>query len=101
MTYFMYTTMGESIDEPDASHMRRILSELQNADDEHSDVSLNHESGWSLTVYPDKGVLWENVEDADVPPREAVPASWDDVVALLLEISQGNFAAVESIDWTS
>ncbi|MFI0904262.1 hypothetical protein ACH4TE_12040 [Streptomyces sioyaensis] len=97
----MNNIMGESIDEPDEPHIRRILSELQNADDEHLDVSLNHESGWSLSVYPDRAVLWENVESSDMPPREAVLDSWDEVVALLLELSQGNISVVESTNWAS
>ncbi|MEU4848699.1 hypothetical protein [Streptomyces gilvosporeus] len=101
MSYFMNNLMGESIDRPGESHIRRILSELQNADEEHPDVSLNHESGWSLSVFQDRAVLWENVEDPDVPPREAELDSWEEVVALLLELSRGNISAVESTDWTS
>ncbi|MFG1961969.1 hypothetical protein [Nonomuraea sp. NPDC049028] len=34
MSFFMYDLMGETIDEPDADAMRRVLDGLAEADDE-------------------------------------------------------------------
>ncbi|MEV6478908.1 hypothetical protein [Streptomyces sp. NPDC051576] len=95
----MNNTMGESIDEPSESRMREILAELHGADVEHGDVSLIHESGWSLSVYPDKALLWENVNDSEIPPREFTAASWQEVIDALIKLSRGDIAAVNSLNW--
>lgn len=66
MSYFMNNIPGESVDAPDEVGIRRILAELHNSGEEHPEVSLVHGSGWSLSVYPDKFVVWENVEEPSV-----------------------------------
>ncbi|MEV6423661.1 hypothetical protein [Streptomyces sp. NPDC051662] len=96
VTYFMYDTMGEEFNEPDEARIREILAELSNADEEHPDVSLQHESGWSLSVFPDRFVRWENVESAQPEPVDATLSSWDDIVGLLLKTARGETEAVTS-----
>lgn len=100
MAYFMTDLMGETVDQPDENRIREIISGLENADDEHPDVALSHESGWSLSVFSDKTLLWENVEDSSVTPREVTLDSWDAVVGLLLALSRGDIAEVEQADWS-
>lgn len=100
MTYFMNDLMGETVDQPDENRIRQIVAGLEGADDEHPDVALSHESGWSLSVFSDKTLLWENVEDSSIEPREATLESWDEVVRILLELSRGNIAEVERTDWS-
>ncbi|MFE4534508.1 hypothetical protein ACFRKB_05445 [Streptomyces scopuliridis] len=97
MTYFMYDTMGEEFDEPNEARIREILNELSNADEEHPDVSLQHESGWSLSVFPDKFVRWQNVESSQPEPVDATLASWDDIVGLLLKTARGETEEVASV----
>ncbi|CAL9469584.1 hypothetical protein SUDANB6_02809 [Streptomyces sp. enrichment culture] len=99
MSYFMSNLMGESIDYPDEAQIRQTLTELEKADGEHTDVSLGHESGWTLSVFREKRLLWENVEDPEVSPREATLDSWDDVVDLLLKLSRGDIGAVDAFSW--
>jgi len=100
MSYWMNDVMGASIDEPDEARIREIVSELQTiADDEHPDVSLTEESGWSLSVYRDRTLLWENVEDPDVPPRKTTLSSWDEVIAALLTLAREDISAVNGMDW--
>lgn len=89
----MNNVMGESIDE---ATIRSILSGLLGSDDEHSDVSLVHESGWSLSVRPDKVLRWENVEESSVPARELPLGSWDDVTRALSKLSRGDVQAVSA-----
>ncbi|MET7849074.1 hypothetical protein ABZT48_12735 [Streptomyces avermitilis] len=96
MSYFMNNVMGESIDEPDEATIRSILSGLLGSDDEHFDVSLVHESGWSLSVCPDKVLLWENVEDSSVPARELPLDSWGEVMRALSKLSRGDVQAVNA-----
>jgi hypothetical protein len=93
MSYFVNNVTGESIDEPDEARIRELLAELKNADNEHFDMALVHESGWSLSVYPDKTVVWENViEDAGLS-CEFTFDSWQDVLEALLNLSRGEVSA--------
>ncbi|MER6025132.1 hypothetical protein [Streptomyces sp. NPDC001851] len=96
MTYFMYDTTGEEIDEPGEEQIRAILAELGNGDEEHPDVSLQHESGWSLTVFPGRLVRWQNVDSASPEPLDAILPSWDAVVGLLLLTARGETEPVTS-----
>lgn len=84
VSYYMNTVMGESITAPDEATIREILAGSEKADDEHPDVALAHESGWSLSVFADKTLLWENIEGYDNPPREKTLDSWQAVVDVLL-----------------
>ncbi|NEA99758.1 hypothetical protein [Streptomyces sp. SID13726] len=95
----MNNIMGESVDEPGAAVIRKILAELQNADGEHLDVSLVHESGWSLSVYPDKNLVWENVDDGQARQREITADTWEGVVVVLWQLSRGEIWKLNSIDW--
>lgn len=97
MSYFMRDLMGTSCDEPNEARIREILGELDNADDEHPDVALEHESAWSLSVFADKTVLWENL-DAEAGTEQSVRlAAWEEVVALLLSLSRGEITSVQSV----
>ncbi|MFF4061667.1 hypothetical protein ACFYZ8_40285 [Streptomyces sp. NPDC001668] len=89
MPYFVNNVMGDSIDEPDETRIRELLAELKNADHEHFDIVLVHESGWSLSVYPDKAVVWENVINTASRPCEFTFDSWQDVLEALLHLSRG------------
>jgi hypothetical protein len=93
MSYFVNNVMGDSIDEPDEARIRELLAGLKNADHEHFDIALVHESGWSLSVYPDKTVVWENIIDDAGLPCEFTFASWQDVLKALLNLSRGEVAA--------
>jgi hypothetical protein len=93
MSYFVNNVMGDSIDEPDGARIRELLAELKNADNEHFDIALVHESGWSLSVYPDKTVVWENVIDDSGLPCEFTFDSWQDVLEALLKLSRGEVSA--------
>jgi hypothetical protein len=95
----MNNVMGESVDEPDEAGIREILAELQNVDNEHFDVSLVHESGWSLSVYPDKSLVWENVNDETAQPSELALDSWQEVIVALLKLSRGEVSELQSLGW--
>ena len=51
MSYFAYDRMGNAIASPDEVAMRNLLGSLAVQGPEHPDVSLNHESGWSASVF--------------------------------------------------
>ncbi|GAU65972.1 putative hypothetical protein [Streptomyces sp. NBRC 110611] len=100
MSYHATDLMGESIDEPDESQIRALVQSLSQADDEHPDVSLNHESGWSLSAFRDGLVIWENVEDEDADePGELEGLSQDEIVQLFLRLARGDIAGINELAW--
>lgn len=71
----MRDRMGASQDEVDDEAIDRIIAELDDPpDDEHPDVSIEHESGWGLSAFQSGLLVWESVE-GDSEPRHmsAVP----------------------------
>ncbi|TLQ45371.1 hypothetical protein [Streptomyces marianii] len=99
MSYFMYDVMGGTVDEPDSETMRRVLDGLADADDEHPDVSLSHESGWSLSAFVGGLLLWENTEDDSVVPGQMRAVSTDEVLRLFGLLAAGDIAAIDTQPW--
>ncbi|MEV5279910.1 MULTISPECIES: hypothetical protein [unclassified Streptomyces] len=91
---------GASVDEPDEATMRTILDGLADADDEHPDVSLTHENGWSLSAFPSGELLWllwENLDDPDTAPRQLSGVSRDEVLRLFGLLAAGDTAEIEKL----
>ncbi|MFF5211067.1 hypothetical protein [Streptosporangium sp. NPDC000396] len=99
MSYFMYDVMGMTVDEPDTETMRRVLDGLAEADDEHPDVSLSHESGWCLSAFTSGLLVWENTADDSVVPGEMREASREEVLRLFGPLAAGNITAIEELPW--
>jgi hypothetical protein len=99
MGYFMYDVMGGAVDEPDSETMRRVLDGLAAADDEHPDVSLSHESGWSLSAFASGLLLWENAEDDSVPPGQLRAVDREEILRLFGLLASGDIAAIETLPW--
>ncbi|GAA3486351.1 MULTISPECIES: hypothetical protein [Streptomyces] len=107
MTYFMYDVHGTAVDEPDAETLRALVVDgLADPEAVNPEVSLTHESGWSLTAYAGGLLLWENIEDAedaknaeDAENAERAPdtrdgVARDEVVRLFELLAKGETAAV-------
>ncbi|MFF9098852.1 hypothetical protein ACF1AX_37795 [Streptomyces sp. NPDC014802] len=99
MSYFMYDVMGGTVDEPDPETMRRVLDGLVQADDEHPDVSLTHESGWSLSAFGDGLLVWENPDEDSMAPGEMRDVSREGVLRLFGLLASGDIASVEALSW--
>jgi hypothetical protein len=47
----------------------RLVDQLDKAEDiEHPDVSVTHQSGWSVSLFRSGAIVFENVEEADSTP---------------------------------
>ncbi|MGP3976706.1 hypothetical protein ACTWQF_22380 [Streptomyces sp. 8N114] len=104
MTYFLTTAMGDSIDEPGEAAMQHALDSLDTeADEEHPDVSLSHESGWTLSAFRSGLLWWELIADAgddDGPAPGAlrgVPR--EEVLRLFSLLAAGRIDQIESLPW--
>ncbi|GAA3045567.1 hypothetical protein GCM10017562_03630 [Streptomyces roseofulvus] len=99
MSYFMYDVMGGTADEPDAEGMGRLLDGLAQADDEHPDVSLTHESGWCLSAFRGGLLVWENPDEDAVAPGEMRDVTRDETLRLFGLPAAGDLAAAEASPW--
>ncbi|MEU7829720.1 MULTISPECIES: hypothetical protein [unclassified Nonomuraea] len=99
MSFFMYDLMGETIDEPDADAMRRVLDGLAEADDEHPDVSLSHESGWCLSAFTGGLLVWEDTDDDSVAPGEMRKVSREEMLRLFGLLAAGDITTIEELPW--
>ncbi|WP_031013812.1 hypothetical protein [Streptomyces sp. NRRL F-5727] len=99
MSYFMYDVMGGTVDEPDAEGMRRVLDGLAQADDEHPDVSLTHESGWCLSAFRGGLLVWENPDEDSVTPGETRDVTREETLRLFGLLAAGDIASVEAFSW--
>jgi hypothetical protein len=98
MNYFVNTRWGGSEPKPSVDRMREVLAELDgDDDDEHPNVSLTHESEWTLSAFPDGLVIWENAE-ADVA-RHMLHVSRVKVLDLWIKLSLGQIEAIEQEPW--
>jgi hypothetical protein len=75
VSFFVTNRMGQDVKAPDAETIDRVLAELDEpVDDKHPDISLTHETGWSLGAFPSGAVIWENVENHDASEASTHPA---------------------------
>jgi hypothetical protein len=83
---------------PSVDRMREVLAELDGEDDdEHPDVSLTHESEWSMSAFPDGLVIWENPE-VDIA-RHMLHLSRQKVLELWTKLADGQIADIEKEPW--
>ncbi|MFJ6694868.1 hypothetical protein ACIQM4_02160 [Streptomyces sp. NPDC091272] len=100
MTYFMYDVQGNAVDEPDTDTVRKLVQEaLASTDTENPDVSLTHESGWSLSAYAGGLLLWENVEDEETAPGSLDQVTEPEVLRLFTLLADGEVAQIEALGW--
>ena len=98
MTYRATDRMGASIPEPSEKKMKELLSSLSRFDPEHPDVSLSHESEWSLSVFSSGLVVFENVGTGEGPWHMiGVPAS--DTLELWHLLSEGKLEELKRSPW--
>jgi hypothetical protein len=76
-----------------------LIAELDNADVEHTDVSISDESGWGLSAYASGLVIWENIEgDADTE-QQMTDVSRAEMVEMFTDIANGDIDAVAGRPW--
>ena len=95
----MYDVMGGTVDEPGPETMRRVLDGLVEADDEHPDVSMTHESGWCLSAFRGGLLVWENPDDDSLGPGEMREVAREEILRLFGLLAAGDVAAVEALPW--
>lgn len=76
-----------------------VLEELDDADDEHPDVALQHASAWCLSCFRDGRVIFENVEDGGA--RHLVAVSRARMLELWKLLARGDLVALDTQGWSA
>ena len=84
--------------DPPIESLDALLAELDYIDHEHPDVAVSHESGWTLSAFPSGRLIYENVEDLDIPPRQLFldRAARNGLFRL---VAAGEFERIEAYRW--
>jgi hypothetical protein len=82
-----------------ADALPALIAELDGADGEHTDVSIQDESGWGLSAYATGLVIWENVEGDAGAEQQMTDVSRDEMVEMFTDIATGNIEAVSARPW--
>jgi len=100
MSFFVYHRYGNSERDPPKSSFAALLDELEVRvqDEEHTSVSLLHESEWSLAVVRGGYVSFENVEAAG-PARHMRGVSREKVLELMELLAAGDLHTLEKEPW--
>jgi hypothetical protein len=98
MSFFAHNRSGETLREPSTEDMAALLESLRLASDEHPDVSLTHESGWSISAFR-SGIVWlENVETGD-GPWHMRGLSFHSILELWGTLAEGHIERLRSLAW--
>ena len=99
MTYHVTHWTGEMASGYPIEDFPNLLDELSRADDEHPDVSVSHESEWSLSVYKSGFLVLENLEEGE--PIHLGPLDRNAVIRLMVGVAEGRIDEVRSHPWRS
>jgi hypothetical protein len=92
MAFSATNRWGACYPNPRVNRLRQLLQSIDITDDEHTDVSLKHETEWCLSAFPSGRLVWENVEDEEDNPRHMVQISRERVLDLWLKLARGDLA---------
>lgn len=99
MSYWVKNRQGEMFEDAEESVIDAVLVELDGTiDEEHPDVALSHETGWTLSAFPSGLLGWENVEEDD-EPRHLTGINRPLVRRLWSALAEGDLATVEAQPW--
>lgn len=101
MTFFVRHRFGGSDRDPPLETLGALLDELDEDpdDQEHTSVSVTHESDWAVAVYAGGLVTLENVEELGVPPRHMVVGDRERILGLLERLAEGRLEEVFAEQW--
>jgi hypothetical protein len=80
--------------------LAKLYSELSDASDEHTNVSLTHESEWSISAFPSGLLIWENVA-GEGEPKHIPNASKELTIKLWSLLARGLIEKIEEQNWLS
>lgn len=100
MSFFVYHRTGVCESDPVLSTLPSLLDELceQPEDQEHTSVSVIHESEWGLGIYIGGYVTFENVE-GEGEPRHMRDVPRPKLIEMMEALARGDLDALEREPW--
>ncbi len=98
MGFIVTHRLGAMRRDPPLDSLPALLAELDEGDGEHFEVAVSDENGWTLSVYANGNIVWENVE-TDLAPRHLRNAPRAHALGLMRAVAAGDLAAVEREEW--
>lgn len=100
MAYWVNHLTGDSDINFPLELLEELYTELNQADEENSDVSLTHESEWCLSAFPSGLLVWENVA-GEGEPKHMHNVSKEKVIELWSLLSRGLIGEIAEQKWVS
>lgn len=98
MSYWVNHLMGNSDVEFPLSSLSELYAELSDADQEHTDVSLAHESEWCLSAFSSGKIVWENVA-GEGDPKHMHSVSKEKTIELWSLLAVGSIEEINQENW--
>lgn len=100
-----HTTDMDGISElnPNTERMEALIQQLDMPDfdeSDHPDLALVHDtSGWTLTLYPNGVVTFENFDDDDTQPRYMAGIQRSKALHLWQALARGDIEGLKELPW--
>lgn len=98
MSFSITHVSGAMDHNPPVAVLASLVEELAEVDDEHPDVAVSDESGWTLSAYAGGRVVWENVEDDD-EARHLDGVRRQQLLVMFERVAAGDLAWIEENPW--
>ena len=91
---------GEAVQNPQHTDLLAALNELDQKDAEHPDCWLSTEEGWSLAVFENGLVIFENIETGE-GPWHMRSVSRESALELWLLLQANEIVSLQAKPWVS
>lgn len=98
MSYWVNHLMGNADIEFPLGSLNSLYAELAEAGQEHTDVSLTHESEWCLSAFSSGLLVWENVA-GEGEPKHMLNVSKEKTIELWSLLASGSIEAINKENW--
>jgi hypothetical protein len=95
--YSVTTVNGAMEADYPVTRFSELLDELSNADGEHPDIAIQHESEWSISITKAGFVILEHMEAGN--PMHMGPLDRTSTLELMVAIAEGRIGNVRSKSW--
>ena len=100
MAYVVADWDGCSLGPVPPEEFEDLLHQLQRfGTEEHPDISVHHDSGWSLCIGLSLEVWIENLFEDETRPRHVLGLQMAEVVALMQSMADGDIAGLLAREW--
>jgi hypothetical protein len=99
MTFHVTHLTGDMESDVPLESLPGLLDEVNEADGEHTDVSLTHETEWCLSTSAKGLLVWENLESRESKPRHMNGVERAHVLRLWTALADGDLAMIDAEPW--